>query len=540
MTPTRRVASYVTAVFVLVTAFAMLSSRPAAAHAVLVGSDPVADAVVGESPPTITLTFSEPVDLPARPIRVVSAAGVDVAVGTARQPNGSNSLSVPPAAPLDDGTFVVVWTVVSKDSHTISGAYTFSVGKRSSSDPALADRVADGTRNGSGWPLGAGRFASFAGAGVLIGALVVGRRLASGGLVTRGVDRLVVVGSTVGALGTAVMIGVQATRTGRSATDWSAVVATTSGRWWLARAVAFIAVVPLLAVVRRVRSLDRHAPLLIGIGLSGVIAAGGHAVTGRFRFVGFAATVVHLAAMAVWMGGIVALLVLSLRGDRWRAAAAFSPVALGAVSALALSGAVNGWRQLGSLSALTGSTYGRWLVVKLVVVALVVLAAAANRWLVRRGESVAWLSDPAAALRSTVSFEALGMTFVLAATAGLVDSPPPRDRLARPVSVSIARDGRIAQIDLDPAVTGGTTMHVTITSNAGSLEQPDEITVSATLPTRALGPLEVVTFDAGPGHVTTPDARFPVAGRWKILVTARYGDFDQVEFVADLDVSARP
>ena len=54
-----------------------------------------------------------------------------------------------------------------------------------------------------------------------------------------------------------------------------------------------------------------------------------------------------------------------------------------------------------------------------------------------------------------------------------------------------------------------------------------------------VGPLEMPTVPAGPNHVTTNEANFPLAGRWTLTVTARFGEFDQVVFVTEVDVTGR-
>ena len=80
-------------------------------------------------------------------------------------------------------------------------------------------------------------------------------------------------------------------------------------------------------------------------------------------------------------------------------------------------------------------------------------------------------------------------------------------------------------------------MHVTISSPAGSLNPADEITVTAELPAQQLGPVDIPTFPAGPNHVTTNDANFPIPGQWTVTVTARYGEFDQIVFTTDVAIT---
>ena len=60
--------------------------------------------------------------------------------------------------------------------------------------------------------------------------------------------------------------------------------------------------------------------------------------------------------------------------------------------------------------------------------------------------------------------------------------------------------------------------------------------MTATLSSQGIGPLTIPVVPAGPGHVSATDANLPIAGTWTFAVTARYSEFDQVIFTADLDV----
>ena len=76
-------------------------------------------------------------------------------------------------------------------------------------------------------------------------------------------------------------------------------------------------------------------------------------------------------------------------------------------------------------------------------------------------------------------------------------------------------------------------MHVYITGPS-VLDEPDEIVVQVSLPNQGIGPLVIATSRAGPSHVTTAQAVFPIAGTWNIEVRARYGEFDLVTFTGQL------
>ncbi len=539
-------------------AAATLVASPATAHASLLGSTPAPDSVLERPPDVVVLRFSEPVDLVDDSIRVLDASGAAIEVGPVRRDGGDDTVAVDVTSDLD-GSYVVAWQVVSADSHAIEGAFTFSVGAPTTTDPSLIDDVLAGTgaSGGSTVALGVGRWMSYAGVAVLVGGFAVLSWCAPARLADRRSSRLLAVAAGVGVVGTMAMIAARSAAVAGGALDpggWSTVVGSRSGRWWLIR-LFLLAVAPFLLLALR-RSLRRPVVTVglaaYGLALLAAVAAGGHAVTGAAIPLGFAATVVHLVAMSTWVGGLVTLVIVLDRRDLWRGLARFSPLALGAVVALAITGVVNVWRQLGTPGAITDGGYGRWLIVKLVVVGLVVVAAAVSRATLRRGSSAVAtapsLSTVGAAARSrgapdvlrrSVLLEVVGMAVVLVATVGLVDSPPPKSLAgeeAESITVIATRDDLSAQIDLVPAETGGTTMHVTLSAVAGEEQEADEITVTAALPAQQLGPIEFPMVPAGDNHVTTNDADFPVPGVWEITVTARFGDFDQVAMTTTAEV----
>jgi copper transport protein len=547
----RRLATGVGIVALATTIFA----RPAQAHAELTDSTPAPDSVLEQSPDAIVLTFSETVDIVDDSIRLVDPAGEAIDVGPVRREDGAHTVAVDVDTELV-GSYVVGWHVVSADAHPIGGAFTFAVGQVTSTDPALVDDVlaqSGDTGGSNGW-LGVGRWLSYAGIAVLVGGFVILAACASSLLGTQRARLLLGLGADAAAIGTLVMLGAQSAVLGDGPFDpdgWVAVIESRAGRWWFVRLLLLV-MAPLVLVAAR-RVLNRR-PFVIGAGAYGVVllcvvAAGGHAVTGRDVAVGFLATLIHLAAMSLWVGGIVAIVVV-VRRDLWSVAARFSPIALGAVIALAITGVINAWRQLDGFASITDSSYGRWLLVKLLLVAVVVAAAAVSRVQLRQRRvatpvlaastvGAAGAPDKSRGLRRSVTVELIGMAVVLVATVGLVNSPPPRaaaEQAAEPVTVTAAQGNWEVQIDLLPAQTGGTTMHVFLLPLDGSQDIADEITVTATLPAEDLGPIEIPTIPIPPNHVTTDDADFPVAGTWEITVTARFGEFDQVVLTTTADI----
>lgn len=148
-----------------------------------------------------------------------------------------------------------------------------------------------------------------------------------------------------------------------------------------------------------------------------------------------ATEVVHLLGAGLWLGGLPALLAVLVRRHAadpetclvlWR----FSAISLVAVLAIAASGAVQGWFLVGDVPRLTGTGYGRAVLLKTALFVAALALAAANRQVL-----LPRLADPAAGaawrrLRGTVWVEAaLGLAIVLAA-GWLSGLPPGADQTA--------------------------------------------------------------------------------------------------------------
>lgn len=551
--PRRRALGILTILAALVGLVASLAGSDgiALAHADLISTSPTNQSLLDDSPTEIALGFSESVDPVDPAIRVVDDQGNDVEIGGVDQSGGSDTLRAPITEPLADGTYVVAWQAISADSHRIRGAFTFSVGEATTTAPGVIDGLFDAESSGGADSLliGIGRFLSYAGIAVLIGVFAMGSIVLPSRLGSRRVGALLRGATAIAVVGTLWMIAAQAHLISGNFLSWGAVADTQSGRWWIARLIGVAGYGALVIVVaaRRgdreraaidddvvtagARRWDLVALIVLGLALLSVVSAGGHAITGDDVPVAMVATIVHLGAMTVWLGGLV-LLAAAPSGLFWRTAQRVSPWALGAVVALGATGTFNAWRQLGSISALTDSAYGRWLVVKVLLVVFVVVVAMFSRWIVRHRES-----NHAEVVRGTVGIELVGMVLVLMATAGLVNTAPPPSA-AQLGSASAIVGNRIVQVELDPAVTGGTEMHVYLTSPGGGLDRADEITVSATLPAADLGPIDIETVPAGPNHVIGPDVDLPIPGLWTFEIVARFGEFDQVVFTMQLDVAS--
>lgn len=110
-------------------AAALLAAGPAFAHAELVRANPAANATVGTSPRTITLTFSDRV-VPAFSrfeLTMPAHNNMKVPIET-RVSRDGKTITGTPARPLAKGSYRIVWTIGSDDGHRMTGNLSFRIG----------------------------------------------------------------------------------------------------------------------------------------------------------------------------------------------------------------------------------------------------------------------------------------------------------------------------------------------------------------------------------------------------------------------------
>ncbi|MEU8923467.1 FixH family protein [Kitasatospora sp. NPDC048545] len=126
------------------------------------------------------------------------------------------------------------------------------------------------------------------------------------------------------------------------------------------------------------------AGLVLAVALSATWVGADHASVGIQVWLALPFGILHLIAMAFWLGGLAALLVALREGAGAGVVDRFSRIAFGSVAVLVVTGIYQSWRGLGSWGALTGTEYGRLLLVKSGCVAVMLGVAWISRsWLAR-------------------------------------------------------------------------------------------------------------------------------------------------------------
>ncbi|MFE7440613.1 copper resistance CopC/CopD family protein [Streptomyces chartreusis] len=414
-----------TLVLLLLAATGLLfaGAGPVSAHAAVTGSAPQQGAVVDKAPTQVSLTFSEKVALSGGSLRVLDPKGKRVDRGDPANLTGT-TYAVKLHGGLPDGTYTVTYQVVSEDSHPVAGAYTFSIGAPSQTTVSVSGQTAGGGVVGTLY--GFGRYVSYAGFIVMVGGAAFVLACWQRGAGVRALQRLTVAGwlaLTAATLGLLLLRG-SYTGSGKVGDVFDLdllgqVLQTKTGAALVSRLLLLAAAALFIAVLfgaYEKREDEEKRDLTFGLAVGGVVVSAGlaaswamseHASTGLQAGIAMPVDIIHLLAVAGWLGGLAALLVALYRSPADTpvdalAVRRFSRLAFGSVLALVATGIYQSWRQLGSWTAFTDTRYGQLLLVKIGLVAVLVgIAWVSRRWTGRLAEAVVVKpreeSDPVAA-----------------------------------------------------------------------------------------------------------------------------------------------
>ena len=343
------------------------------AHARLVHSAPASGAVLARAPASVVLFYDDDVSVgPGN--EVVRNGGGSALAG--RPKASGRLLELPLEASLPDGDYSVRWSVISNDGHIVQGVFAFAVGQgRPAPEPSLRpvsrSRTADTLER---WlfllgVLAAGGAAVFRYAA--FGPEADGPALRSGSRVTA----VLLAASFAACIAGTVPLSRAANG---SATRFGLVLE-------LAAALAAAGAVLAVAALRVPALLPAAA--FVAVALLPLPSLSGHALDPGQPFYSPVADVLHVLAAAIWLGGLVALAAF-LRFVAGRATARagerFSTIALAAVLVVVATGLVRALTELSSVGQLWTTTYGRALLVKGALLAVLVALGYWNRRRLRR------------------------------------------------------------------------------------------------------------------------------------------------------------
>jgi copper transport protein len=398
---------------ILVLTAALFVPARAWAHAQLKRSEPAAGSQLAGPPQVIRLWFSEQPELSMTFASLRDSAGKSFALSSAeREPSGRMGISFRVSSALPPGRYTLSWRTSASDGHPSSGKFTFVVlaGPQVGSTGALSagatavprkETPVDAQDVDAASSIGN----SIARAFLFLGLLALIGAVSFKLLVLRGArtvpvelkQRMSQRAATLGMISAVVVIIVALVRLNLESQMMSAmpdmpgmkgmgvrgmVMETDWGfAFRIQLAAALAALLGFALATRRVRGgwfVATASALILGI----TPALGGHAAASpRFTSLMIAADWLHVLGGASWLGSLLCVMAIGVPialtlelENRWGSIAslvnAFSPLALASAGVVVASGVFASWIRLEHLSALWQTTYGKTLVVKLLLVAI--------------------------------------------------------------------------------------------------------------------------------------------------------------------------
>ena len=202
--------------------------------------------------------------------------------------------------------------------------------------------------------------------------------------------------------------------------------------------------------------------------------------------------------------------------------------------AIAATGAVQAYIDVRTLHGLLHTTYGLLILAKVALLLTLIALGWTNRERVIPAlRRIAAADRPPGATgqlaRRTMRGELALMLCVFGVTAALISYAPPIDAASGPFSTNTTLGPAELEMTVEPAKVGLNTAHLyLINAKSGTqFTATKELTVTARLPSKGIGPLPLKAYLAGPGHYVLNSAVLSPGGSWEIEITDRVSEFEQ-------------
>jgi copper transport protein len=474
----------------------LIQAAPVSAHAIIVSSDPADGAVLDVSPTQIRLWFSEPILLDFTTVELTGSDGQLIEVDGVRLDEADPKALIVDIPPLPPNAYRLTYrTLSTEDIHPSNGSIVFGIQQAADIAPAVIATAPSPLEVALRW-LNFGAMATLAGGLVIaLGVLPSGNSdpesIQAHAASRRRLLRLALWSSVLALIAGAGLLWVQVRQASGAADStailngtWQILSATDYGERWIRRVVLlFVIAAAILWLNRRKRQRTRLVELLamtpLLLALIFIQSLSSHAAglenTSLLK-VGLDA--LHLLAASLWVGGVLALVVvmapLLRRGGAESALARGAFSRFGGLAALSVAvifatGIYNSGQQVASLDALLVTLYGQSLMLKVGLVLCVGLIGLLNsallhpgvadllRRLLRRPEG--WLPLAPNRLGRAVLLESVGaagvllMAALLSATTparGPEFEPPSKEELSARASFTSKADDLLVTFSIKP------------------------------------------------------------------------------------------
>jgi copper transport protein len=499
---------------------------PALAHALAQSSVPADGSTVRSSPAFVTVSFGEEPDPALSSLTVIDTSGRSWTDGPTQPVPGNPVALRVPLKRLPDGVYTVTWRSVSSvDGHLASGAFAFGVGVAPGTSALHTASSYGAAPPGAGAIVG--RLLLYAGLVTVVGAALLGSvAFDEPPRVMRGV---IATGCVAGCAGAFIVVGAQIQAAG---IGLGSVLGSSLGRSLLERgvpAVLLLVTGVLLLTGRRWRPFSAAAAVLALAGMA-VDVLFSHAAAESPVALNEFAQALHIAAVGVWVGGLIALLAVMLRAPadrREQASRTLSFVAGIGIVAVAATGVFRAVIEVQTWHSLVSTAFGALVLLKVGLLLILAALGALNRF-----RNLARLPTALAPLRRAVSAEVLAGVAALTTAAALVNVSPPvaspaAAAAAQPVVATGSDFGTTVKVrlELSPGDAGVNDFRLLLTDyDTGRPVSASQVTLTFTLPDQSIiGSSTLSLRRSGDGVYSGRGGNLAIAGTWQVLVLIQRG-----------------
>ncbi|MYG90470.1 MAG: c-type cytochrome, partial [Chloroflexi bacterium] len=254
----------------------------------------------------------------------------------------------------------------------------------------------------------------------------------------------------------------------------------------------------------------------------------------------------HLSAAAVWIGGLVSV-IIAIRGHpdtRIDAVRRFSIVAALSVPVLAAAGLLSALVQIPNVNGIVETDWGLAFIVKIAILVALFAAAAANAFFLRPRDAAAEGSDRRLVHRfgRMMRIEALLGLAVIAASAALTQLPSPAsaqpeiEQKDNTVVETVVRGEIVASLEISPNLVGFNTWTATI---RGDDQNPvDVLLLRFRYADSSVGPVTVPATRIADNQFQLEGAYFGLPGEWTVEMELRRASGDDLIIAVATDVES--
>ena len=611
------------------------------AHAFTIKSDPAPSQSLPASPSKVDVYFSEPIDIRYSTIKVLDPSGKQVDNNDKHNIGGDPaSLSVTlPSSSLKDGVYTVSTKVLSStDGHVVDNAFVFGIGQAAISSQQFSN-AQSGSQSQLYIPNAIARFPAYVGQVLVVGAAFASLWIwkpfskikwlrDSIASVRSRIDRsliiLMLIGSIILLVSDFGIIYVQASDLG---TGINEAIGTKFGSVWIMRTIESLILfgVSLGIYFRRVRKRNKpdfmtsptksevSSLFIIGLAILATTTLIGHGATNG-QFLPIASDFIHNIAASIWIGGLIYLAFVvapilkktKILEENVKASTLsiiiprFSIIPVTILGIIVVTGPFLLYFIENNLNLTLASLYGKWLIMKLLLAAIMIAIGGYNQRVIQRESlrvsTITTLAAPTikgskgardggeqldvnlnnnvkknsknspskkynkssvvSKFNRTTKIEAIVGIALLAAVALLVNTGTPgsenqgqqQQKSATSNAVSqqqhftstrFVEDGNRVILSIDPFTPGNNNFKISFLDSKSKPLDIESAQIRYTQTEKGIGPINIDTTQVSKG-VFSANAAFGLPGQWNLQVEGVRNKSNAINIVTDYDLFVKP